>query len=111
MGSVVGLHSEADWQAAMKLTEEKDVVVVVDFTAVWCGPCQKIAPFFGTLASKHPKKALFVKVDVDELEEVAAGAEVMAMPTFQIYKNGVKVATVTGASQDKLEAIVATHAS
>ena len=111
LGTVTGLHSDADWRAAMKLTEDQDVVVVVDFTAVWCGPCQKIAPFFATLASKYPKKALFVKVDVDELEDVAAGAEVMAMPTFQIYKKGEKVATLTGASEDKLQAMVAAHAA
>ena len=71
MGSVVGMHSEADFAAAMQLTREKDVILVVDYTAVWCGPCQRIAPFFSELANKHASRALFVKVDVDELEEVS----------------------------------------
>mmetsp|Transcript_50643 Transcript_50643/g.131714 ORF Transcript_50643/g.131714 Transcript_50643/m.131714 type:complete len:193 (-) Transcript_50643:255-833(-) len=109
MGSVVALHSDADWQAAMQLTRDDDVAVVVDFTAVWCGPCQRIAPFFAELAAKHPK-ALFVKVDVDELEEVAQGAEIMAMPTFQVYKKGAMVDKTTGANNDNLATMVAKHA-
>jgi len=106
MGGVVSLHTGADWQAALELTRTSDVALVVDFTATWCGPCQRIAPFFALLAAKHPTTHLFVKVDVDELEDVSADAGVAAMPTFQLYENGKCTGTATGASDDKLEKLV-----
>jgi len=106
LGSVVGIHSDDEWDAALALTNESDLAVVVDFTAVWCGPCQKIAPFYGELAKKYPN-ALFVKVDVDELEDISQNAGVAAMPTFQVYKKGALADTVTGARESALEAMVA----
>jgi len=50
----------------------KTQLVVIDFTASWCGPCQMIAPFFAEMAEKYPD-VTFVKVDVDEADELAAG--------------------------------------
>ncbi|KOO27543.1 nek4 protein [Chrysochromulina tobinii] len=110
MGGVVSLHSDADWSAALQLTKDSNVAMVVDFTAVWCGPCQRIAPLFAELAQQHGN-ALFVKVDVDELEDVMHSCEVLAMPTFQIYKGGEKVDTLTGANEKKLVDMVTEHLS
>jgi thioredoxin 1 len=50
----------------------------------------------------------FAKVDVDEAEEVAASCGIRAMPTFQFYKNGVKVEEMCGASQQKLTELIST---
>ena len=78
--------------------------VLVDFTASWCGPCKKIGPYFEELATKYTD-VIFVKIDVDDLDDVAAECGISAMPTFQLYSNGVKVQELTGADKDKLEAL------
>ena len=82
------------------------VQVVVDFTATWCGPCQRIAPIFTKLAEEMPE-VCFVKVDVDENEEVAQECGVESMPTFQFYKSGLKVHEFSGASEDKIKGAIA----
>ncbi|KAL7007037.1 hypothetical protein EMMF5_003263 [Cystobasidiomycetes sp. EMM_F5] len=84
-------------------------VTVVDFHATWCGPCKVIAPAYQKLSQEY-KQATFLKVDVDKLQDVAQSAGVRAMPTFNIYKGGKKVATVQGANARELENAIRTHA-
>ena len=85
-----------------------DKLVVIDFTATWCGPCQMIKPAFYALSFEF-KSVVFVSVDVDEAEDAAAAYEVSAMPTFVFVKNGEKVFTQVGASKDKIEAALKEH--
>ena len=72
--------------------------VVLYFTATWCGPCKKIAPVVEELANSEESRDsnLFVKIDVDEFEELMNECEVNCMPTFHFYKGGVKVDTLEG---------------
>ncbi|OXU18787.1 thioredoxin-like protein 1 [Nasonia vitripennis] len=77
-------------------------LVVVDFTATWCGPCQRIAPVFEQLSTKYPN-AVFLKVDVDKCAETAAGQGVSAMPTFIFYRNKIKLDSCQGADPAGLE--------
>lgn len=52
------------------------------FSATWCGPCKMISPFFEQLAGQFPS-LVFLKVDVDACQGVAAECGIQAMPTFQ----------------------------
>eukprot|EP01001_Neometanema_parovale_P000722 NODE_10809_length_575_cov_74.685841_g10532_i0.p2 GENE.NODE_10809_length_575_cov_74.685841_g10532_i0~~NODE_10809_length_575_cov_74.685841_g10532_i0.p2 ORF type:complete len:104 (-),score=46.84 NODE_10809_length_575_cov_74.685841_g10532_i0:198-509(-) len=83
-------------------------LVVVDFYATWCGPCKVIAPKIDALAAEEPTVE-FVKVDVDELEDVAGEAGITCMPTFQFYKGGAKLDVVEGANEGKIKELVAKH--
>ncbi|KAF9425139.1 Thioredoxin-like protein 1 [Podila epigama] len=83
-------------------------LVVVDFTAAWCGPCQMIKPVFEKLSNQY-KHVVFVKVDVDQNQEVAAVAGVSAMPTFQFFKASNKIAELKGANPTQLEALIKQH--
>ena len=71
-------------------------IVVIDFFATWCGPCKAIAPKFEEMAKLYPTIA-FLKVDVDESQEITELYEVRVMPTFVFLKDGKKVETVEGA--------------
>ena len=68
-------------------------VVIVYFTASWCGPCRRIAPVFQDLA-RDVETANFVKVDVDQNPETAAFCNVTSMPTFQLFRGRSLLHTV-----------------
>merc|ERR1712159_128949 len=103
-GGVAQLATKADFDKC--LADAGDKLVVVDFTATWCGPCQRIAPVFVKLAEEMPD-VVFVKVDVDENEDTAGACGIQAMPTFQYYKNGSKVHEFSGASEEKIKEAIA----
>lgn len=95
------VNTTAQFQEELRNAGQK--LVVVDFTAAWCMPCQRIAPVFHELALKY-KSAVFLKVDVDKVQELAASQNVSSMPTFILYKNKVVLDRVTGANVASLEA-------
>ena len=83
------------------ISDAGDRLVVVDFSATWCMPCKMIAPVFEEMSDEF-NQALFIKVDVDDVPEIAQRYQVLAMPTFLFLRGGKIVGRFSGASAEKL---------
>ena len=110
-GSVKNIESADEWSRIVSgggSGGPRQRSVVVKMTADWCGPCKAIDPFYQSLAKKYD--ATFARIDVDELDDVAAELSVAMMPTFVVLdRNGKELGRVAGASEGKLEALVREH--
>mmetsp|Transcript_24608 Transcript_24608/g.42348 ORF Transcript_24608/g.42348 Transcript_24608/m.42348 type:complete len:111 (-) Transcript_24608:359-691(-) len=106
-GKVQVIKSLQDFQ---ELVASAPGLVVIDFFATWCGPCKMISPYFVELSTQEAyKDVTFVKVDVDELSEIAEQYGVSAMPTFTFIRKGSKVTDFAGANKDKLKQYIDMH--
>ena len=87
------------------LSDSSFKATIVDFTATWCGPCKEIGPVFEEHSKDHTN-VQFLKIDVDEQDEIAADQGVEAMPSFFVYQGGQKVDELVGASKNDLLALI-----
>ncbi|MBI3325830.1 MAG: thioredoxin [Nitrospinae bacterium] len=76
--------------------------VLVDFWAVWCGPCKAIAPVVEELAGEYEGKLKVMKLDVDENPRVPTTYGVQSIPTLLIFKGGQPAERVVGAVPKKV---------
>ncbi|KAK7280701.1 hypothetical protein RJT34_25768 [Clitoria ternatea] len=109
-GQVIGVHTVESWKEHLQRGNDTKKLIVVDFTASWCGPCRFIAPLLAEIAKNTPE-VIFLKVDVDELKTVAEEWSIEAMPTFLFLKEGNLVDKVVGAQKEELELTLAKHLS
>ncbi|MFX0168515.1 MAG: thioredoxin [Candidatus Hodarchaeota archaeon] len=71
-------------------------LTLVDFFAVWCGPCQMMTPIIERLAKEYAGRAKVAKVDVDHNIEIAMRFGIQGVPTFGIFKDGQMVHRIVG---------------
>jgi thioredoxin 2 len=84
----------------MQLTraiEKTDELLVVDFWATWCGPCQQFAPTFKQVAAQLEPKARFIKIETEAEQAISAKYSIRSIPTLAIFKNGKEIDRVSGA--------------
>lgn len=85
---------------SFKSTVQNNEVVLVDFYADWCGPCQVIKPTLAELDKEFDGKAVIAKVDVDQEGELAAAFGIRSIPSLLFFKNG-ELAQVMNGVQSK----------
>jgi len=85
-----------------KHSTQTGLPVIVDFYSDGCGPCRMIAPIFKKLAQELEGKAVFVKVDTNQLHELSSRYGVRSLPTFKFFLGGRKVNEFSGAGEQQL---------
>lgn len=99
--------TDANFEAEVLKSE---VPTLVDFWAVWCGPCKQIAPMVDALANDYKGRLKVAKVDVDHNQIVAQQYSVKSIPTLLIFKGGKVVGQFVGTMpRSKLETELKKH--
>ncbi len=94
MGNLALKVDDKNWETEVMKAPE---LVMVDFWAVWCGPCQMVAPIVDELAAEYVGKVRVRKLNTDENPEVAGRYQIMSIPTILFFKNGQLVERLVGA--------------
>ena len=84
----------------------KEGLVLVDFYADWCGPCQMLTPVLEELAKKN-KELKIVKINVDDFQQLAIQNKVLSIPAIKIYRDGKLVNQTVGYQElEDLETLI-----
>jgi thioredoxin 1 len=85
--------TDSNFEQALK----DNSLLIVDFWAVWCGPCRMVAPVVEQLATELAGKAVFGKLNVDENPQISRAFGIQSIPTIAIFKDGKAVDAIVGA--------------
>jgi thioredoxin len=88
--------NESDFQARV-IERSRELPVVVDFWAEWCGPCHAVAPVLDRIVEEYDDELKLVKVNIDEEQELAMRYGIASIPTIVLFKNGAPAAAAIGA--------------
>lgn len=89
---------------------QSDTPALVDFWAVWCGPCKQIAPTVEALASEYKGKLKVGKLNIDDHQQVPQKYGIRSIPTLLVFKGGQVVGQIVGAvPRTKLEEELKKH--
>ena len=106
-GKIKELDSAENFQ-----TETQTGVVLVDFFADWCRPCQMQLPVLNDVAEKMGDKVRFLKVNTDKFGTIAQQFGISSIPTLIVFKNGNVVEHFTGLQQENtLASVLGNHAA
>jgi thioredoxin len=88
-----------------KIVLKSEVPVLVDFWAVWCGPCRMIAPYVEELAKEYGEKAVIAKMDTDANPQTPMKYGIMGIPTLIVFKGGKEVDRQVGVPRQPKEVL------
>lgn len=87
----------SDKTFSSEVLQTKDMPVLVDFWAPWCGPCKIVSPIIEELSHEYEGKIKVGKLNVDDNQQTASQYGIMSIPSLLFFKNGNVVKTVIGA--------------
>ncbi|CAH8297669.1 unnamed protein product [Eruca vesicaria subsp. sativa] len=99
---IVEMKNKNQWKSRFSALKDANKLLVIEFTAKWCGPCQSLEPKLEELAAKYTDVE-FVKIDVDVLKSVWKEYNLHALPTVVFMKRGQEVDRVVGLKLDEIE--------
>ena len=95
------INSAVEFDAAIK-----EGTVLVDFFATWCGPCKMLSPVLEEVSEENPDLTV-LKIDVDEVGQLAARYGIQNIPTLMLFKNGQRIETRLGyQNKNQLQALI-----
>merc|ERR1719235_2237598 len=82
---IVAVQSKEHWDELLASAKKANQPLIADFSATWCKPCKALWPSFQEMAATYKGKATFVKVDMDDAEQVCITCDVAAIPQVHAY--------------------------